>query len=105
MRSAARIGGRITVRGALVTAQLALSLALLVLSGLFVRGAVAGASADPGFALEPLVVAEIDPRLGGYDAVQSRELAAQRRSSACARSPGVAARVGGLGACRSATSP
>ena len=61
------------MRGALVTAQLALSLALLVLSGLFVRGAAAGASADPGFELDPLVVAQIEPRLGGYDAVKSRE--------------------------------
>jgi predicted permease len=69
-----RIGGRITVRGALVTAQIALSLALLVLSGLFVRGAAAGASADPGFAIDGLIVSEIDPRLGGFDAPQSRDL-------------------------------
>lgn len=69
-----RIAGRITVRGALVTAQLALSLALLILSGLFVRGAAAGASADPGFALEPLLVAEADPRLGGFDVAQSRDI-------------------------------
>jgi len=68
-----RIGRRLTVRGALVTAQLALSLALLVLSGLFVRGAAAGASADPGFNLDPLIVSQIDPRLGGYDDVKSRE--------------------------------
>jgi predicted permease len=69
-----KIGRRITVRGALVTAQLALSLALLILSGLFVRGAAAGASADPGFALEPLLVAETDPRLGGFDVAQSKEI-------------------------------
>jgi predicted permease len=68
-----RLTGRITVRGALVTAQLALSLALLVLSGLFVRGAMAGANADPGFAIDPLVVAEIDPRLGGYDQARTQE--------------------------------
>ena len=68
-----RIAGRFTVRGALLTAQLALSLALLVLSGLFVRGAAAGASADPGFNLDPLVVAQIEPKLGGYDAVRGRE--------------------------------
>jgi putative ABC transport system permease protein len=68
-----RIAGRITVRGALVTAQLALSLALLVLSGLFVRGAAAGASANPGFDLNPLVVAQVEPKLGGYDSVQGRE--------------------------------
>jgi predicted permease len=68
-----RIAGRITVRGALVTAQLALSLALLIMSGLFVRGAAAAASADPGFLLDPIVVAQIDPRLGGYDDVKSKE--------------------------------
>ncbi len=68
-----RISRRITVRGALVTAQLALSLALLVLSGLFVRGAAAGASAEPGFSLDPLVVAQVEPKLGGYDTVRGRE--------------------------------
>ncbi len=68
-----RIGRRITVRGALVTAQLALSLALLVVSGLFVRGAAAGASADPGFRIDPLVLAQVDPRLGGYDDVRGKE--------------------------------
>jgi predicted permease len=69
-----RIGGRVTVRGALVTAQIALSLALLVLSGLFVRGAAAGVSADPGFALDGLIVSEMDPRLGGFSPEQSRDL-------------------------------
>lgn len=68
-----RIAGRVTVRGALVTAQLALSLALLVLSGLFVRGAAAAASADPGFALDPLVVSQIEPKLGGYDTARGKE--------------------------------
>lgn len=68
-----RISRRITVRGALVTAQLALSLALLVVSGLFVRGAAAGASDNPGFDLNPIVVAHVEPKLGGYDAVRSRE--------------------------------
>jgi putative ABC transport system permease protein len=68
-----RIAGRITVRGVLVTAQLALSLALLVLSGLFVRGAAAGASANPGFDLGQLAIAQIEPKLGGYDASRGRE--------------------------------
>ena len=67
------IAGRITVRDALVTAQLALSLALLVLSGLFVRGAAAGASANPGFDVGQLAIAQVDPTLGGYDAAQGRE--------------------------------
>ncbi|HXW08387.1 MAG TPA: FtsX-like permease family protein [Vicinamibacterales bacterium] len=68
-----RMAGRITVRDALVTAQLALSLALLVLSGLFVRGAAAGASANPGFDVGQLAIAQIEPTLGGYDAAQARE--------------------------------
>jgi putative ABC transport system permease protein len=68
-----KIAGRITVRDTLVTAQLALSLALLVLSGLFVRGAAAGASANPGFDVGQLAIAEIDPALGGYNAAQGRE--------------------------------
>jgi predicted permease len=68
-----RIAGRITVRDALVTAQLALSLALLVSSGLFVRGAAAGASANPGFDVGQLAIAQVDPTLGGYDAAQGRE--------------------------------
>lgn len=68
-----KIAGRFTVRGVLVTAQMALSLALLVLSGLFVRGAAEGASANPGFALESLVLAHIEPKLGGYDSARTRE--------------------------------
>jgi hypothetical protein len=68
-----RIAGRITVRDALVAAQLALSLALLVLSGLFVRGAAAGASANPGFDVGPLTIAQIEPKLGGYDVAGGRE--------------------------------
>lgn len=67
-----RLGRRVTVRGALVTVQLALSLALLILSGLFVRTAAAGASDDPGFRVDPLVVAQIEPKLGGYDDARSR---------------------------------
>ncbi len=77
------------MRGALVTAQIALSLALLVLSGLFVRGAAAGASADPGFALEPLVVAQLDPRLGGYDEREEPRDPAAPSSSGCAPLPGI----------------
>jgi predicted permease len=82
------IAGRITVRDALVTMQLSVSLALLVSSGLFVRGAAAGASANPGFEVGQLAVAEIDPALGGYDAVQGRE--AHRRVLETLRStPGI----------------
>ncbi|MGE0865527.1 MAG: ADOP family duplicated permease [Vicinamibacterales bacterium] len=69
-----RLGRRVTVRGALVTVQLALSLALLILSGLFVRTAAAGASDDPGFRVDPLVVAQVEPKLGGYDDARGRDV-------------------------------
>lgn len=68
-----RIAGRITARDVLVVAQLALSLALLALSGLFVRSAAAGTAANPGFDVGQLAVAEIDTMLGGYDEARTRE--------------------------------
>jgi predicted permease len=68
-----RIAGRVTARDVLVVAQLALSLALLVLSGLFVRSAVAAAAASPGVDVGGLAVAEIDTMLGGYDEARTRE--------------------------------
>jgi hypothetical protein len=59
-----KIAGRITVRDALVAAQLALSLALLVLSGSFVRGAAAGGSANPGFDVGQLAIAQFLHKIG-----------------------------------------
>jgi predicted permease len=74
----------------LVTAQMALSLALLVASALFVRAALLGAEADPGFALDRTVHAEVDPALLGFDEVRGRDV--QRRLLERMRSlPGVEA--------------
>lgn len=64
----------LNVRNLLVAAQLSLSLALLVTGGLFVRGAVAAAAADPGFPLERGLMVEIDPSLAGYTLEQSTAL-------------------------------
>ena len=58
----------------LVTAQMALSLALLILSALFVRAAALGAEANPGFALDRTVHAEVDPGLAGMDETKGREV-------------------------------
>ena len=58
----------------LVTAQMALSLALLILSALFVRAAALGAQANPGFALDRTVHAEVDPGLAGMDESKGREV-------------------------------
>ena len=74
----------------LVTAQMALSLALLVVSALFVRAALLGAKADPGFALDRTVHAEVDPALAGLDEARGRDV--QRRLLERMRSlPGVEA--------------
>ena len=54
-------------RDLLIVGQVALSLALLTAGGLFLRGAVAASSADPGFAFERGLLLETDPSLAGYD--------------------------------------
>jgi putative ABC transport system permease protein len=58
----------------LVTAQMALSLALLIVSALFVRAAQLGAQANPGFALDRTVHAEIDPSLAGMNEAAGRDV-------------------------------
>jgi predicted permease len=85
-------GGRrwFSTGNVLVTAQMALSLALLIASALFVRAALLGAEADPGFTLDRTVHAEVDPALAGLDETRGREV--QRRLLERMRSlPGVEA--------------
>lgn len=75
LRSASRDGGgdhgRIGPRHLLVGAQVALSLSLLAAAGLFVRAALAAASADPGYRLEGQLLARVDA--SGLSEVQGRE--------------------------------
>jgi predicted permease len=65
-------GRRFSIRNALVVGQIALSLALLTAAGLFMRGALRAAVADPGFPLEGGVIVSIDPAMGGYDEPRGR---------------------------------
>jgi predicted permease len=67
--------GRSRVSSGLVVLQMALSLLLLISSGLFLRSLQGATEIDPGFD-EPgnLVVASLDPGLQGYDQAQAREL-------------------------------
>jgi len=58
---------RFTARNVLVVGQIALSLALLCIGGLFARGALAAAAADPGFRYERLLLVNLDPSMAGYD--------------------------------------
>ena len=81
---------RFNARNVLVAGQLALSLTLLCTGGLFARGALAAASADPGFSYEQLVLANVDPSMAGYDDARVREI--QRAALARLRTiPGVTA--------------
>ena len=81
-RPARTAGRRFGSGNALVVAQIALSLALLVASGLFIRGALAGSRADAGFAMDRTVLARIDPSLAGYDEARGRDVYRQRAGAA-----------------------
>jgi len=68
-------GARSRTSSSLVVIQMALSVLLLMSSGLFLRSLQGASRVHPGFD-DPgtLVLASMDPGLQGYDAVRSREL-------------------------------
>jgi len=63
---------RIALPALLVAAQVALSVALLISAGVFLRASVIAASMDPGFPLAGGLIAEVDPRMIGQDDVHGR---------------------------------
>jgi predicted permease len=69
-------GGRsaIRLRMSLVTAQIALSMALLISAGLFVRSLLEVSRVEVGMNPDNLVAFDINPGLNGYDAAASRAL-------------------------------
>jgi predicted permease len=81
---------RFGTRAWLVVIQIAVSLMLMTAGGLFARGALRAAAADPGYRYDGLLLASIDPTLAGYDGVtgHARLLATLDRIR---RLPGVAA--------------
>ena len=64
--------GRLRTRHLLVVGQVALSLALLITAGLFIRGAARAAVVDPGFPVDGELVAAIDPSLAALDETRGR---------------------------------
>jgi predicted permease len=64
--------GRLAGRNILVSVQLALSVVLLVASGLFVRGFAAARKMDPGFRMDHTLLVSFDPSLIRYDESKSR---------------------------------
>jgi len=65
---------RVGMPALMVAAQVALSVALLISAGVFVRSSVNAASSDPGFPLAGGILARIEPQLAGFDRGQSRVL-------------------------------
>jgi predicted permease len=70
--SSRRLRSRLLSGQALVLSQLAVSLTLVVAGGLFVRGALNVAVADPGFRLDRELVVTVDAGLAGYDEARGR---------------------------------
>jgi predicted permease len=64
---AAAASGSVLVRKLLVSAQIALSLFLVVGAGLFLRSLANLRSQGPGFSTGRLLAFSVDPSLGGYD--------------------------------------
>jgi predicted permease len=58
---------RLNLRGALVVAQVTISIVVLVCAGLFIRSLRSALDTDPGFRTDNLVTMMINPRLLGYD--------------------------------------
>ena len=66
----ARSRGR--MRQALVVAQVAVALVMLVLSGLFLKSIQVARDADPGFRVNNVLTMGFDPRIARYDLPQTR---------------------------------
>ncbi len=81
---------RWNLRGALVVAQVAISIVVLICAGLFVRSLNRAMKFDPGFSAENLVTMKLDPRLLAYDEAAGQRFYAEtlRRVAAL---PGVRA--------------
>jgi predicted permease len=81
-------GAPVRFRKALVTAQVTLSLLLLIGAGLFIRSLANLRNLGPGFAPENLMAFNIDPSLNGYDAPRAKAFY-QRLSDNLGSIPGI----------------
>ena len=60
-------GGRVNLRNALVVAQMAMSLVLLIGAGLFIRSLRSALEVEVGFSTEPAAIVSVDARGSGYN--------------------------------------
>ena len=75
-------------RNPLVSAQIALSLALVTSAALFIRNAAGAGTADTGLRADRVFLVELDASLGGYDQPQTQDLY-RRLGERLAALPGV----------------
>jgi len=66
------LGRRFSARNVMVVGQIALSLMLLAAGGLFARGALKAAAANPGFSYDRQLLVSTDPTLVQYDETRGR---------------------------------
>ena len=86
------MGGRrrTRLRGVLVASQMAMTVVLLVASGLFLRALVSARNVDPGFNPDGVVTMSLDLDLHGYGAEDGKRFLGELRR-ALATTPGVEA--------------
>jgi predicted permease len=83
-----RPGRRFTLRNILVVAQIAMSVVLLSVTGLFLRSLESAANINIGFRPNGLLLLSVDPRLNGYTPTQISEFLRELRGRV-ATLPGV----------------
>lgn len=84
----ARPGRRFTLRNILVVAQIAMSVVLLSVTGLFLHSLESAATIDIGFRSKGLLLLSMDPRLNGYTPTRISQFLAELRNRVSAL-PGV----------------
>jgi predicted permease len=88
----ARPGRRISLRNLLVVAQIAMSVVLLCVTGLFLRSLQSAAAIDIGFRSKNLLMMSVDPRIHGYTPERTVQFLTQLRQRVAAL-PGVVSAV------------
>ena len=80
----ARPGRRISLRNLLVVAQIAMSVVLLCITGLFLRSLESAASINIGFRPQQLLIMSVDPRVHGYTPEKTAAFLVQLQEHAAA---------------------
>ena len=88
----ARPGRRVSLRNLLVVAQIAMSVVLLCMTGLFLRSLQSAANIDIGFRTQNLLLMSIDPRVHGYTPARTTAFLTQLQQRVAAL-PGVQSAV------------